>query len=130
MEKLANLMEKQDKRRLNSEKKSTMQEEWKFVSRALDRFLVVLFTLFAISFNIYLLTASPFGYNFTYCPVEDGCEGMSEAEVRQLVADIAHHKTSGGVGEHGGGHGDGGGDGGGHGGGGGGGHGGGGGGGH
>lgn len=104
MELVSKLMTKEEKARNKGVVIFNCTREWKFVSRVLDRTLFVVFTFVALCFNIYLLTASPYGRTFDFCPREGACEGMTEEEVRQLLADIAQQKTSGsGVGIFGGG---------------------------
>ncbi|KAK7079043.1 hypothetical protein SK128_028524 [Halocaridina rubra] len=104
-------------------------EEWKFVSRVIDRALFICFTLVCFFFNVVLLTSSPFRERFDYCPLGEGlCDDMTFEEIQQLTlhaASDSHVPGTGGGDGHGGGHGGGdgggggghGGDGGGHGGG-------------
>ena len=73
------------------------QEEWKFVSRVMDRFLFIVFFLVALFFNIIILTGSPFNMKFEYCPYglnDSRCDGLTEAELRLIISDLAHHGSS------------------------------------
>ncbi|KAF2364668.1 Neurotransmitter-gated ion-channel transmembrane domain [Trinorchestia longiramus] len=104
VEKLASLFDKQHSTRLKNEKKDGIKGEWKFVSRALDRLLVIVFTLTAFFFNVYLLAASPYGYKFMYCPLEEGCGDMSETEIKDLITQISYNTLSDKSDAHEGGH--------------------------
>lgn len=68
-------------------KKDMLVEEWKFLSRVVDRFLFVIFTIVTALFNIIILTQSPHGEKFEYCPLGRGnCGDDYELE---SVADLA-----------------------------------------
>lgn len=73
--------------------KDRLTEEWKFLSRVVDRFLFIIFTIVTFLFNIILLTQSPFGEKFEYCPSgRDMCEDSN----LKSVADIAVKGALGG----------------------------------
>ncbi|XP_018010040.2 acetylcholine receptor subunit alpha-1-A-like [Hyalella azteca] len=95
VEKLAALFEKQDSASVKAQRQSVIQDEWKFVSRTLDRLLVIVFAVIALIFNVYLLAASPFGYKFEFCPLLGGCDDMTEHQVRDLIKRIAEHTATG-----------------------------------
>ncbi|XP_045132390.1 acetylcholine receptor subunit alpha-1-B-like [Portunus trituberculatus] len=80
-------------------KKDMLVEEWKFLSRVIDRFLFIIFTIATALFNIIILTQSPYGEKFEYCPLGRGmCGDDYELE---SVADLA---AKGGLSGSGGGH--------------------------
>ncbi|KAK4321334.1 hypothetical protein Pmani_007854 [Petrolisthes manimaculis] len=93
-----------------SETKRTLVEEWKFVSRVMDRTLFLIFTSSAVIFNITLLTSSPFRESFNYCPLDnvEECEDLTSEEIFSLTAHAAasahfdggHDEGGGGGGGH------------------------------
>lgn len=62
-------------------------DEWKFLSRVVDRFLFIIFGIATFLFNIIILTQSPFGEKFEYCPL--GKDMCGEDYVLESVADLA-----------------------------------------
>ena len=112
MEYLAKITTEQEKRFKKEKKREGLRDEWKFISRVLDRFLFISFGVMASLFNLIILTSSPFTEEFSYCPTFMAtCEGLSE---QFIVAELRKHVafSGGGHGDDGGGHGDGGDDGG------------------
>ncbi|XP_045132780.1 acetylcholine receptor subunit alpha-1-A-like [Portunus trituberculatus] len=90
-------------------RRSNLVDEWKFVSRVLDRTLFITFTVVCVIFNLSILTSSPFRERFSYCPAES-CEGLTLEEILDLTANAAagHSVFSedggdGGYGDYGGG---------------------------
>ncbi|KAK7079046.1 hypothetical protein SK128_028527 [Halocaridina rubra] len=51
---------------------SRLVEEWKYVSRVVDRILFILFAITTFLFNVLILTESPFSEEFEYCPLGPG----------------------------------------------------------
>ncbi|XP_042213231.1 neuronal acetylcholine receptor subunit alpha-10-like [Homarus americanus] len=49
-------------------KKTSLMEQWRYLSRVMDRFLFILFGIGTLLFNTIILTQSPFGEKFEYCP--------------------------------------------------------------
>lgn len=49
--------------------KVQLMDEWKFLSRVVDRFLFIIFGIVTFLFNIIILMQSPFGEKFEYCPL-------------------------------------------------------------
>lgn len=88
--------------------KSDLVEQWKFVSRVMDRTLFILFTLICIIFNLSILTSSPFRERFDFCPFEDPtiCEELDMKEIIKMQATNPSSHSVGGASEdgHGGGH--------------------------
>ncbi|KAK8398927.1 hypothetical protein O3P69_004198 [Scylla paramamosain] len=68
-------------------RKDTLVEEWKFLSRVVDRFLFIIFTIATALFNIIILTQSPHGEKFEFCPLGRGMCG--EDYELESVADLA-----------------------------------------
>lgn len=61
--------------------KDKLTEEWKFLSRVADRFLFIIFTIVTFLFNVILLTQSPYGEKFEFCPLgRDMCGEDYELE--------------------------------------------------
>ncbi|KAK4321335.1 hypothetical protein Pmani_007855 [Petrolisthes manimaculis] len=52
--------------------KTRLSEQWKFMSRVLDRILFITFGATTLLFNVIILTQSPFGEKFEYCPIGKG----------------------------------------------------------
>ena len=106
LEKIRNAKERTENRRIRAQEKRDRIEEWKFVSRVLDRLLFYCFILAVSGFNINLLTSTPFVAKDEYCPLgKDMCEGMTREEIDQLIieistrnghVDLSAHSESGG----------------------------------
>ena len=69
-------------------RRNNLVDEWKFVSRVLDRTLFITFTVVCVIFNLTILTSSPFRERFSYCPAES-CEGLTTEEILELTANAA-----------------------------------------
>ncbi|XP_068217896.1 uncharacterized protein [Palaemon carinicauda] len=86
-----------------SENTNKLIEQWKFISRVMDRTLFVTFSLACLLFNIAILTSSPFREKFDYCPLEEGmCDDMTFEEIKEITllsASNVHFDGHGGV-EH------------------------------
>ncbi|KAK3856018.1 hypothetical protein Pcinc_037622 [Petrolisthes cinctipes] len=109
LESISGILTREETTADKAEVKRTLVEEWKFVSRVMDRSLFLIFTSSAVIFNITLLTSSPFRERFDYCPLENSeeCEDLTAEEIFSLTADAAASAHFGGG--HGGGGGGGGG---------------------
>lgn len=76
--------------------KGELVEQWKFVSRVMDRTLFIVFTLICIIFNLSILTSSPFRERFDFCPFSDitVCEDLDMAEIIKLQASSSRGHTT------------------------------------
>ncbi|XP_069961500.1 acetylcholine receptor subunit beta-like 1 [Cherax quadricarinatus] len=72
-------------------KKNDLVEEWKFISRVMDRTLFISFTLLTFFFNISILTSSPFRERFDYCPLGDKgeCDKLTWEEIIEITSHAA-----------------------------------------
>lgn len=77
--------EKQDD--LSTDDKTQLVDEWKFISRVVDRLLFIVFAIVTFLFNIIILMQSPFGEKFEYCPL--GKEMCGEDYDLKSVSDLA-----------------------------------------
>ena len=102
MEKLASVTAIRDERRVADRIENDLVEEWKFISRVMDRGLFILFILVVSSFNSVLLSSSPFIFENEYCPIGDNgeCDGMTVEEIYNLDLSVLHGHGGGG-GDHG-----------------------------
>ncbi|XP_042880203.1 neuronal acetylcholine receptor subunit alpha-10-like [Penaeus japonicus] len=72
LESIRQHMEEQTMHYEETQRKTGLVEEWKFLSRVLDRILFILFGITTFLFNVIILTQSPFGEKFEYCPLGPG----------------------------------------------------------
>lgn len=92
LESINRILTREAEERGETTRKQNLVDEWKFVSRVLDRTLFITFTTAAIIFNLTILTSSPFRERFSYCPIDD-CEDLTMEEIMDLTANSAskHH---------------------------------------
>ena len=106
LESINRILSQEQKETAETNRKTDLIDQWKFVSRVMDRTLFITFTMVCCIFNFSILTSSPFRERFSYCPVED-CEGLTAEEIIELTANSAsaHHfgPAGGDDGGHGGG---------------------------
>ncbi|XP_063883891.1 acetylcholine receptor subunit alpha-type acr-16-like [Scylla paramamosain] len=88
LESINRILTRERKEADESSRRSNLVDEWKFVSRVLDRTLFITFTVVCVIFNLSILTSSPFRERFSYCPVGD-CEGLTVEEILELTANSA-----------------------------------------
>lgn len=72
LESIQQHMEEQTLHYEDTQRRTRLVEEWKFLSRVLDRVLFILFGITTFLFNLIILTQSPFGEKFEYCPLGPG----------------------------------------------------------
>lgn len=96
LESINKILTKEANERSEDNRKQNLVDEWKFVSRVLDRTLFMTFTTAAIIFNLSILTSSPFRERFSYCPI-DNCEEMTMEEIIALTANSASKHKFGDV---------------------------------
>ncbi|XP_045606644.2 acetylcholine receptor subunit beta-type acr-3-like [Procambarus clarkii] len=72
--------------------RNTLVEEWKFVSRVMDRTLFLTFTLITFIFNVSILTSSPFRERFAYCPLGDNgeCDDLTWEQIIEITSHAAN----------------------------------------
>ncbi|XP_037776776.1 neuronal acetylcholine receptor subunit alpha-10-like [Penaeus monodon] len=101
LESIQQHMEEQTQHYEETQRRTSLVEEWKFLSRVLDRVLFILFGITTFLFNIIILTQSPFGEKFEYCPLGPGlcADGYSFGTAAEIGAAMG-----GGGGGGGGGH--------------------------
>lgn len=94
LESINRILTREAEERAETIRKQNLVDEWKFVSRVLDRTLFMTFTTAAIIFNLSILTSSPFRERFSYCPIEN-CDDLTMEEIIELTANVAskHHFT-------------------------------------
>ncbi|XP_071532450.1 neuronal acetylcholine receptor subunit alpha-3-like [Panulirus ornatus] len=112
LESMNKILMREEKDKAKGTMKSNLVEQWKFVSRVMDRSLFITFTSICFLFNLIILTSSPFRQLFSYCPEGEGmCEGLTMEEIMDMTSHVAAHAQLPGVqkdsygGDEGGGHG-------------------------
>lgn len=88
LESINRILKNEADERTESNRKQNLVDEWKFVSRVMDRTLFITFTTAAVIFNLSILTSSPFRERFSYCPIDD-CEDLTMEEIIELTGDVA-----------------------------------------
>ncbi|XP_064087428.1 uncharacterized protein LOC135202107 [Macrobrachium nipponense] len=104
LETMSKVLTRKAKASLEHQEAKDLIEEWKFISRVMDRTLFVTFTLTCLLFNVIILTSSPFREKFDYCPLEEGmCDDMTFDEIKQitLLSATKAHVTGDDVGQGG-----------------------------
>lgn len=87
LEGILKLLSKEEQDDLARDNKEQLIDEWKFLSRVVDRLLFVIFAIATFLFNLIILMQSPFGERFEYCPAgKDMCGEDYELE---SIADLA-----------------------------------------
>ncbi|XP_047475130.1 acetylcholine receptor non-alpha chain-like [Penaeus chinensis] len=99
LESIQQHMEEQTQHYDETQRRTNLMEEWKFLSRVLDRVLFILFGITTFLFNIIILTQSPFGEKFEYCPLGPGLcsDGYSFGTIAD-IGSVAGASTGGGGG--------------------------------
>lgn len=98
LESMKNIMMRDEEDKEKATKKNKLVEQWKFVSRVMDRTLFITFTSITVTFNLIILTSSPFRELFSYCPAGEGmCEGLTMDEIVEMTSGAAHHISLPGV---------------------------------
>nr|XP_045606558.1 neuronal acetylcholine receptor subunit alpha-10-like [Procambarus clarkii] len=67
LEGIQHLLSKEASVHRSHTKKSSLMQEWKYISRAMDRLLFYIFCGGTLLFNAIILSQSPFGVKFEYC---------------------------------------------------------------
>ncbi|KAK7079044.1 Neurotransmitter-gated ion-channel transmembrane region [Halocaridina rubra] len=91
LESMRNILSREENETYDNGLRKKTVEEWKFLSRVMDRLLFIVFFLASFIFNITILTSSPFRERFDYCPLgENMCEHLTYQEIIQLNAEMAY----------------------------------------
>ncbi|KAG7161484.1 Neuronal acetylcholine receptor subunit alpha-9-like 2, partial [Homarus americanus] len=93
LESINRILTREETERNKVNKKSNLVEQWKFVSRVMDRTLFISFTIITFSFNVAILTSSPFRQSFAYCPL--GENGECDDLTWQDITELTNHAASG-----------------------------------
>lgn len=111
LESISGILSREEAATKKADIRHVLVEEWKFVSRVMDRTLFIVFTSSALIFNISILTSSPFRERFDYCPLDEpeGCDDLTIEEILSLTEGAAtsahfgagHEDDYGGGGDHG-----------------------------